>query len=136
MKTLTLASCLALIFPAVGLADGYPAVPLYTGNQTVIGEEISYPSAGPAAVTAAIVTLAPGEKTIVHKHGVPLFIYILEGEVTVTYTGHGKRTYHAGDSFLEAMDAEHVGHNTGDTPVRILAVYMGAEGSRDVIPKE
>ncbi len=113
---------------------GYPLVPLLSGNTTVVGETIKYPTGGPAHVTAAIITLAPGAATITHEHGVPLFAYILEGELTVDYRTHGKRTYRPGDAFLEAMAAAHAGINTGTTPVRILAVYIGAQGAQDTIP--
>jgi len=115
------------------LADGYPAIPLYSGNKTVMGEEIAYPS-GNAQVNAMIVTLAPGEKTVLHQHGVPTFIYILEGEVTVDYDSHGTKVYKQGDSFLEAMQVTHAGMNLGSAPVRILAVHMGADGAKDVVP--
>jgi quercetin dioxygenase-like cupin family protein len=115
-------------------AQGYPAVPLISGSQTIIGEPIAYPTTGKALVTSMIVTLAPGEKTMEHGHGVPLFGYILEGEVTIDYGVHGVRTFKQGQGFLEAMQP-HVARNTGAGPVRILAVYMGAEGSRDVIAK-
>lgn len=74
-------------------ADGYPAIKLYSGNTTVTGEEIAYPTAGKAHVNAMIVTLAPGEKTMLHQHGVPVFIHILEGEVTVDYGAKGTRTF-------------------------------------------
>ncbi len=80
-------------------------------------------------------TLAPGQSTIVHRHGVPLFAYIWEGEVTVDYGTHGNKTYKQGQSFLEAMHVAHAGLNSGSVPVKILAVYMGAEGSQDVIAK-
>jgi len=53
-----------------GSADDYPAVPLLSGSQTVVGENVVYPTTGKAVVTAMIVTLAPGEKTVVHRHGV------------------------------------------------------------------
>ncbi len=99
----------------------YPAVPLLSTGTTIVGETIHYPS-GPAHVTAAIVTLAPGGRTILHKHGVPLFAYILAGELTVNYGAHGTRTYRQGQSFMEAMDVAHFGSNTGAAPVRILAV--------------
>jgi quercetin dioxygenase-like cupin family protein len=81
-----------------------------------------------------IVTLAPGEKTMLHQHGVPVFIHILEGEVTVDYAGKEKKTFRQGESFLEAMQVTHAGMNTGVVPVKILAVYMGSEGTMDVIP--
>ena len=34
------------------------------------------------------------------------------------------------------MDVEHAGTNTGTVPVKILAVYMGADGAQDVIKKQ
>jgi quercetin dioxygenase-like cupin family protein len=127
---------IALAAPA--LADGaakanYPAVPLLATSKTIIGEAIRYPP-GEAHVTAAIVTLAPGSRTVMHRHGVPLFAYILEGELTVDYGTHGTRTYRQGDSLMEAMDTVHFGVNGGGRPVRLLAVYMGARGAQDVIP--
>ena len=116
------------------LADGYPAIKLYSGNTTVTGEEIAYPMAGKAHVNAMIVTLAPGEKTMLHQHGVPVFIHILKGEVTVDYGAKGTRTFRQGESFLEAMAVTHAGMNSGTVPVKILAVYMGSEATKDVIP--
>jgi len=114
--------------------DGYPSVPLLSTGTTIAGETLHYPTGGPAHVTAAIITLGPGAKTILHRHGVPLFGYILDGELTVDYGDRGKRTYRKGDAFMEAMDVPHFGVDTGKEPVRILAVYMGAEGAADVIP--
>jgi quercetin dioxygenase-like cupin family protein len=141
MRHRTLTATLALV-AIVATADrattldssGYPLVPLLSTGTSIVGETIRYPTSGPAHVTAAIVALAPGAKTIVHKHGVPLFAYILEGELTVDYGEHGKRTYRQGQSFMEAMDVAHYGMNTGTQPVRLLAVYMGAKGAEDVIP--
>ena len=65
----------ALAAPAVAqLAppqQDYPAVPLLSTGTTILGEKIKYPS-GDAKVTAAIVTLAPGGRTVLHTHDVPL----------------------------------------------------------------
>src|SRR6202040_445680 len=97
----------------VAVAQDYPAVPVLSATTSIVGETLHYPTSGPAHVTAAIVTLAPGAKTIMHKHGVPLFAYILEGELTVDYGDHGKRTYREGQALMEAMDAAHFGVNTG-----------------------
>ena len=84
----------------------YPAMPLLSTGTTVVGEKIRYPQ-GDAHVTAAIVTLAPGARTILHRHDVPLFAYILEGELTVDYGAHGTRTYKQGQSLMEAMAVAH-----------------------------
>jgi quercetin dioxygenase-like cupin family protein len=111
----------------------YPAVPLLSTGTTIVGEKIHYPK-GDAHITASIVTLAPGARTIAHKHPVPLYAYILDGELTVDYGSHGTRTYKQGASFMEAMDVPHFGINKTDKPVRILAVYLGADGVKDVAP--
>lgn len=113
---------------------GYPAMPLLSTGTTIMGEPLRYPTSGPAHVTASIVVLAPGAKTIMHKHGVPLFAYILEGELTVDYGARGTRTYPKGMAFMEAMDVAHFGVNRGTQTVRLLAVYMGAEDAEDVVP--
>ena len=133
---LTLFAACALVHPA-GARDAakpsYPSVPLLSTGTNVVGETIRYPQ-GAAHVTAAIVTLAPGGRTILHKHGVPLFAYILSGTLTVNYGKHGTRTYRQGEAFMEAMDVPHDGINSSKQPVRILAVYMGAQGAENVIP--
>ncbi len=123
----------------VGAEDNtQPAVqttPLLSTGTTVMGETLHYPTTGPAHVTAAVVTLPPGSHTILHKHGVPLFGYVLEGEITVDYGDRGKRTYRQGEALMEAMDTAHFGADVGPQPVRLLTVYMGAEGAPpDVIP--
>jgi quercetin dioxygenase-like cupin family protein len=123
----------ASVTGALARDQGYPAVPLLSTGVNIVGEAISYPTTGPARVTASIVTLAPGEQTIVHRHGVPLFAYILEGELAVDYGAHGSRTYRAGEAFMEAMAVAHFGRNTGTVPMRLLAVYTGATGADDVI---
>jgi quercetin dioxygenase-like cupin family protein len=112
----------------------YPAIALLSTGTSIVGETIRYPRTGRAHVTAAVVTLAPGARTVMHKHGVPLFAYILDGELTVDYGKHGKRTYRQGQSFMEAMNVAHFGVNDGTQPVRLLAVYMGAKRAKDVIP--
>lgn len=118
---------------ATGLADARQppqasVQTLFTTSQTIVGEAIAYPVGSPAKVTAAIVTVPHGASTGWHTHGVPLFGYILEGELTVDYGADGVRVYRAGDGFMEAMNAAHDGRNAGNDDVRILAVYMGAEG--------
>jgi quercetin dioxygenase-like cupin family protein len=114
-------------------APSYPAVPLLSTSTTVVGEKIRYPK-GDAHITSAIVTLAPGERTIMHRHGVPMFAYILDGEITVDYGSHGRRTYRKGQSLIEAMQVAHFGENTGAEPMRLIAVYMGANTAKNVVP--
>lgn len=106
---------------------------IFEGGTTVMGEAVHYPK-GAAQVDAVIVTLLPGEETGWHTHGEPMFAYVLEGEVKVDYGAGGTRTYTQGMGFLEAMAVAHDGRNTGETPCRILAVFLGAEGLRPTSP--
>jgi len=134
--TAILAVLAAVAFAAPTVADdhGYPAANLLSTGSSIVGEPIQYPTGAPAHVTASIIDIPPGQRTISHRHGVPLFAYMLQGELTVDYGAKGKRVYRAGEAFMEAMDVEHYGANTGTEPVRILAVYIGADGAKNVIP--
>lgn len=104
-------------------------------NKTVIGEPVYYPGGGKAEIKSMVVVMQPGEKTAVHKHGVPLYAYLLSGELEVDYGSHGRKIYRAGDNFVEAMNQFHQGENIGSDTVRILAVFMGGAGKPLVIKK-
>ncbi len=125
---------------AVGLCSGlalgrssYPPLDvLLSGSETVIGQEIAYP-AGTPIVTAAIVTMLPGQETGWHVHDAPLFAWMLNGELTVDYGPDGERTYRAGDAMLEAFRTRHNGRNSGEQDARLLAVFMGARGVANTV---
>lgn len=99
-----------------------------------MGERIAYPAGAPAKVTAAVVTLAPGQETGWHTHGMPVLGYVLEGELEVDYGEKGVRVYRAGEAVLEAIGVAHNGRNTGVAPMRVLAVFMGADGLKPTEP--
>ena len=110
-------------------------VDVFSGDTTIAGEKVTFPQENPS-VKSLIVTLVPDERTGWHRHGTPLFAYILQGELTVTYEGIGKRLYKEGDGLLEAMNVTHQGHNTGDEPVRILAVFLLGDDDKPTIPED
>lgn len=102
-------------------------------SETILGQSFSYPAGKPAKVTATIVTMPPGGTTGWHEHPIPVFGYVLEGEITVDYGPHGKRVFRKGDPLMEAIDTAHDGHNTGEGVARVLAVFMGTEGVADTM---
>lgn len=106
--------------------------PLLQGGSDVLGTPLAYPRGTPN-VTSAIVTIPPGGETGWHEHEVPLFAYILEGELTVDYGSKGKKTYHAGEAVLEAVGWPHNGTNTGSAPMKLVAVYMGGGSAANTI---
>jgi quercetin dioxygenase-like cupin family protein len=128
--------CFALVLVAAGARADEPyrrVEEVLSASETVVGERLRYPDGATPTVHAVVITLQPGERTARHRHGVPLFAYVLEGELTVDYAGHGQRFYRKGDALLEAMNVFHVGQNTGASPLRILAVYLGAAGRPETV---
>lgn len=108
--------------------------PLIASGETVVGEKIIYPTGTPAKITAAILSLAPGQETGWHTHNVPTTGIMLEGELTVDYGDRGTRVYRAGDAVIEAMTVAHNGRNTGSGPMRVFAVFIGAVGVANTVP--
>ncbi len=107
--------------------------PVLATGETILGQPIVYPAGTGANVTAVIVTLPPGAETGWHHHDVPLFGYLLEGELAVDYQGAGQRIYRPGEALMEAIGTSHTGRNLTDGPVRILAVFIGADGIPNTI---
>jgi quercetin dioxygenase-like cupin family protein len=131
--------CLLLVFLLTAEAYAKPPGPsvetLLETDQTVLGQDFNYP-AGKAKITAAIVTLPPGASLPAHLHPVPLFAYILQGELSVDYGSEGTLVYRKGDAFVEAFNWPHSGRNAGKGIVKILAVYAGAVGVPNSVPVE
>lgn len=132
-RTAFVALVLALLSTFACAENAYPTRDLLVTGTTVVGEPIRYPTTGPARITASIVTVAPGADTPFHRHPAPLVAYILSGELTVDYGDHGKRVFRKGDALVEAMDVKHRGMNLGTEPVTLLGVYLGAEGTQNVV---
>ncbi|CTQ54086.1 Cupin domain protein [Roseibium album] len=108
---------------------------VFSGDLTVAGEKVAFPQVNPS-VKSLVVTMEPGELTGWHQHHAPLFAYILEGEITVTYEGIGKKIYREGEGLLEAMDVTHRGENTGEKPAKILAVFLLGDDGKAVVAED
>jgi quercetin dioxygenase-like cupin family protein len=111
---------------------GFVVTPISKGSTTASGQPLVYP-AGKAEATAAIVTIEPGGDTGKHQHPIPQYAYILEGTVIVQADGGKERIYKAGDGFLEDVNLTHQGWNRGETPAKMLIVYMGVQGKAGVV---
>ena len=90
----------------VGLTRAsYPPIEvLLSDSKTVLGEELAYTD-GRAKITAAIVTMLPGEETGWHRHEAPLFARVLEGEITSITARRAKRHSWPGRAFLRRSRA-------------------------------
>jgi hypothetical protein len=51
----------------------------------------------------------------------------------VDYGAKGRKTYTAGQNFLEAVDWCHAGRAVGDVPVVLISVYIGADKIKNTV---
>lgn len=115
---------------AIAVPPGPSVETLIESDRTILGQDFFYPE-GQAKITAVLVTIPPGASIPAHLHPVPVFGYVLQGELVVDYGVAGERTYRRGDALIEAFDWPHSGRNGGRGVVKILVVYAGAEGVPD-----
>ena len=109
-----------------------PGTLLEDEGATVLGQALAYPDGAPQ-VSSSIIRLEPGEETGWHRHDAPMYGYVLAGELTVDYGEDGVRTYAPGEALMEAVGTAHNGTATGDEPVLVLVVNLGAAGVEDSV---
>ena len=102
---------------------------------TILDQPINYPKKKPAQISSSIVLLEPGQETGWHRHGTPMYAYILEGTLSVEYDAGVTKEYPAGTALMEAQGVFHNGTNKGDAPVRVLVVNMGAKGVKNSVER-
>jgi quercetin dioxygenase-like cupin family protein len=94
---------------------------------TIAGEAIAYPGNLVPEVSSAIMTIPPGTTTQWMTHPNQIYIYVLEGTLTVEFADGPQVTFKSGQAFLQTRTKWHRGRNEGDGPVRFLAVSLGAK---------
>ncbi len=103
--------------------------PLLKTQTSWNGTPISYPE-GKAEITGMMIEIAPGAETGWHLHEVPSFGTVLEGELDVHLQDGRINHLKKGDSLAEVINTIHNGHAVGNTPVKIIVFYAGAEGKK------
>jgi quercetin dioxygenase-like cupin family protein len=111
---------------------GLKLTPVLETATTITGQAIRFPQ-GDNQFTAVIAEVAPGGQVGRHMHPVPLFVYMLEGTLSIEMDGHGVHTFNAGQGFAEVTNAWHNGRNPTDKPVRFLIVFAGQKGTPNLI---
>lgn len=127
---------LLLVVPAAFAADynsGVTAKVLKRTSVTGNGQKITYPVTDRAEVTAMTVDLAPGAETGWHKHPVPVYAYVIAGNLSVELEDGTQLSFGAGDAIIEVVNTLHNGKNRGIEPVKLAVFYLGAEGTPNVI---
>ncbi len=79
------------------------------------------------------VTYQAGGASLPHRHDAQVFVYVLEGEMTMQVDGSAPVTLHAGQTFYEGRDDIHrVSANASKTtPAKILVFMIKDKGKPD-----
>ena len=101
--------------------------------KTTLGQDFKYP-AGQPLIKAFNIEIPVGKQTSLHKHLVPLYIYIVSGDLEVDYGSKGKKIYKPGTSYGEAIDWCHIGKVSGKVPVKVIGVYLGEQTPDQIKP--
>ncbi|MCA1370689.1 cupin domain-containing protein [Bradyrhizobium sp. BRP14] len=110
------------------LPAGFETQPLVKSSVSRDNEPIVYPSGTPEMISV-MGTLAKEGRTPLHEHPVPVYVYILEGEIELRTEGKEPHRYKAGEAFIETQNRKHQAFNVADGPSKILAVFVGAQGT-------
>jgi quercetin dioxygenase-like cupin family protein len=104
-----------------------------TGNYPV-----KYLNTDKPEITAMKVEIAPGAETGWHSHPVPVYAYVLQGDLTVEVKEENTYHFTAGDAIVEVVNIPHNGKNLGTTPVVLIAFYTGETGTPNTVaqPKD
>ena len=81
-------------------------------------------------------TFPPGQSTGWHRHTIPVFAYVMKGNLTVEFENGKTLQFPENSSFSEVIGTYHSGSNRGDTDLVLLAVYLGEKGKKLSEPME
>ena len=96
------------------------------------GTPIHYPP-GRAEVTGMVIELVPGAQTGWHRHEVPSFALVLEGELEVRLKNGVTKRFKSGEALAEVVDTLHNGRNVGPGTVKLVVFYAGAADRKPTI---
>ena len=89
-------------------------------------------------VVMLTVEYLPGGASLPHRHDANVFVYVLEGALTMQVDGHDPVTLKPGETFYESPDDVHrVSANASKTePVKFLVLIVKAKGKPTTRPVE
>jgi quercetin dioxygenase-like cupin family protein len=97
------------------------------------GEPIDYLDTDRPQVTVMTVDIAPGAGTGWHSHPMPVYAYVMAGQLTVEIERGKTAEFREGDAIIEVVNLRHNGTNHGKVPVKLLVFYLGAKDVPNVI---
>ena len=113
--------------------EAFVGTPSFKGSMTITGNPIQYPDTDTPLIIGRLIEFQPGEETGWHKHPVPTYTQVINGTLTIEFEDGRWEEHHAGNGFLDAMDAWHTGKNKGTTLLKVVVVVLGVEGKKNII---
>lgn len=130
--TLFVSLCFAFASNVIAQEPSVSKVP----PRLILQQLIESSGAKEQEVKIVFVTFAPGEVSEPHRHPIPTFGYVLEGELESTFDG---KVYHykAGDAFFERPNGLHSGtrNMSKDKPAKLVAFFVGDKGKPFLVPE-
>ena len=108
---------------------GLKLMPILETTTTFTGQPIRFPQ-GENQLVAVLAEVGPGGQVGRQMHPVPLFVYMLEGTLTIEMEVHGTHAFQAGQGFAEVTHTWHNGRNLGDKPAR----FQSSSPARRALP--
>ncbi len=115
---------IGLASQAIGDSAKGPEHPVYA---------TALPNVPGKALTAVVVTYAPGGKSPVHHHAGSVFAYVLSGAIRSQNSATGPvKVYQAGEAFFEPPGSAHLISENASTsePASLLAVFVADDGAK------
>ena len=100
---------------------------------TSAGDPIEYLKTDKPKITVMTVDIAPGAKTGWHSHPMPVYAYVLAGQLTVEIEGGKTAEFKEGEAIIEVVNKRHNGINKGLVPVKLVVFYVGGKEIPNVI---
>jgi quercetin dioxygenase-like cupin family protein len=133
----TLLTFIALGVPYLAAAGDYALgvdASLILKTSTTTGHyPVKYLDTESPEITVMKVEIKPGTETGWHSHTVPLYAYVLEGDLTVEAKGGKTYQFTAGDAIVEFVNVPHNGKNLGTLPVVLIVFYTGEIGRPNTV---
>lgn len=120
----------SLVLGGAGAAENAPpatATPLMTRDlEGIAGKEM----------LVLVVEYPPGGVSQPHRHDANVFVYVLEGSVTMQVAGSAPVTLKAGETFYEAPGDVHVtsANASSTTPAKFLVYMLKNKGAPASVP--
>lgn len=121
------------IVVAADYDSGVKAALILKTTSTTGNYPVTYLNTQSPEITIMKVEIKPGGETGWHSHPVPLYAYVLEGNLTVDVKGGNTYHFTAGDAIVEVVNISHNGKNLATMPVVLIAFYTGEIGTPNTV---